>query len=247
MRPGSGFGRGATLLRQALVENSPLRRADPRAKLLLCLCASLTVMLPLERLLFSVIVYLGLVIWARLLPEVLRQVWRLRWLLLILFVLDAWLVSLELAVTITVRLALLSSVFHLLFATTTAREMGLALESLRLPYRYAFSLSLAMNSLGVLEEEWQAIREAQTVRGALPNVHGWRKLVQQIGSLVALTVPAILLTTRRAWAATEAAYTRGFDSPHRRPFQRLLFTSFDWALVLLSGAVVLLLFFWRLP
>ena len=84
-----------------------------------------------------------------------------------LFVLDALLINLELAVTVTLRIAMLAGVFTLLFATTTPAEFTLALEKLRLPYRYAFSLGLAFQSLTLLEEEWNSILEAQRRRGAL--------------------------------------------------------------------------------
>ena len=50
--------------------------------------------------------------------------------------------------------------------------------------------------------------------------------------LVALAVPAIVLTTKRAWSMTEAAYARGFESPHRRSFHRLRFRRRDWLLML---------------
>ena len=53
--------------------------------------------------------------------------------------------------------------------------------------------------------------------------------------LVALAVPAVVLTTKRAWAMTEAAYARGFDSPHRRPYRQLAMGWLDW--LLLAGAV----------
>ena len=68
----------------ALVEASPLRRADPRTKLALSLCASLAVALPLERLAVFMGVYAALLLWARLLPEAARQVWRLKWVLIVL-------------------------------------------------------------------------------------------------------------------------------------------------------------------
>ncbi len=75
-----------------------------------------------------------------------------------------WLISLELAVTVTLRIAMLAGVFTLLFATTTPAEFTLALENLGLPYRYAFSLGLAFQSLTLLEEEWNGILEAQRSR-----------------------------------------------------------------------------------
>jgi len=81
-----------------LVEHSPLRRADPRTKLALCLCASLAVMLELEKLVTFMLLYGLLLVWARLFPQAARQVWRLKWVLVVLLVVDWWLVNLELAV-----------------------------------------------------------------------------------------------------------------------------------------------------
>jgi energy-coupling factor transport system permease protein len=239
------FGQLGKTHGQVLVEASPLRAADPRTKLAISLCASLAVMLPLERLLAFLVLYLLLLGWGRLLRQAGEQVWRIKWVLLVLFVLDWWLVGVNLAVVITLRLVLLAGVFALFFATTTAGELGLALESLRLPYRYAFSISLAFQSLGLLDDEWRSIHEAQSARGALPRNMGLPKFLRQIGDLVALTVPAIVLTTKRAWAMTEAAYARGFDSPHRRPFRQLKWGRLDW--MLLTGAVIAagLLLFWR--
>lgn len=230
----------------ALVEGSPLRRFDPRAKLALCLCASLMVMLPLERLAIFCLIYILLLTWARLLRPAAAQVWRMRWILIILFAVDWWLVGLDLAAIITLRLVLLAGVFALLFSTTTITEFRLALERLRLPYRYAFSLGLAFQSLSLLDDEWRAIREAQKVRGIALNMRGLRSLLRQAGDLVALTVPAVALTTRRAWAITESAYARGFDSPHRQAYHVLALKFQDWAMMSAALLVaVSLLFLWR--
>jgi energy-coupling factor transport system permease protein len=229
----------------ALVESSPLRHADPRAKLALCLAASLAVMLPLEKLAVFMGFYLLLIAWARLLPEAARQVWRLKWVLVLLFLLDWLLVSLDLAAVVTLRLVLLAGSFALFFSTTTPGELCLALEWMRLPYRYAFSVSLAFQSVGLLDEEWRTIHEAQRARGAWYPAGGWRKLIARLGDLVALAVPAIVLTTKRAWAMTEAAYARGFDSPHRQPFRRLAMRWPDWILLAVAAAVISVIFLWR--
>jgi energy-coupling factor transport system permease protein len=235
-------GRPRTL---ALVEASPLRRADPRSKLGLSLCTSLAVMLPLEKLVAFMALYFVLLLWARLLPEAARQVWRLKWVLIVLFVVDWLLVSPDLAVIITLRLILLAGAFALFFSTTTPGELRLALEWLRVPYRYAFSVSLAFQSVALLDDEWRAIGEAQRARGAWAPGSSWRELLKRLGDLVALTVPAIVLTTKRAWAMTEAAYARGFDSPHRRPYQQLSMGWLDWLLLAGTVAVVAALLLWR--
>jgi energy-coupling factor transporter transmembrane protein EcfT len=238
-------GRGRSP-RDSLVSTSPLRRADPRTKLALALCASLAVMLPLERLVAAMALYALLLLWARLLPAAARQVWRLKWLLLVLFLIDWLVIDLELAVIITLRLILLAGSFALFFATTTPVELCLALEWMRVPYRYAFSVSLAFQSLDLLEEEWRSIHEAQVVRGAWAGDGRWQRLLVRVLNSVALVVPAIVLTTKRAWAITEAAHARGFDSPRRRPFRQLRMTGFDWGLMALASLACTGLVAWRL-
>ncbi len=228
-----------------LIENSPLRKSDPRAKLILSLCASTAVMLPLERLAIFMVVYLFILIWAGLLKEAARQVWRLKWILCLLFLLDWWLIGIDLAVVITLRLVLLAGVFTLFFFTTSPSEVSLTLESLHLPYRYAFSISLAFQSLSLLAEEWQSIREAQKVRGIDTDINGWQKITHQIQKQIALTVPAIVLVTKRAWAITEAAYARGFDSPERKPFKHLVFKRKDWIIMISAIGFMVMLFFLR--
>ncbi len=227
-----------------LVENSPLRNADPRTKLFLSLAISLVVMTSIERLLIFLGVYLLFLIWARLLAPTVQHIWRLKWLLIFLFAFDWWLISLDHAVLICIRLILLTGVFALFFSTTNTRELGLALEKLHVPYRYAFSLSLAFQSLGLLDDEWRAIREAQSSRGALPDSSSFWKLITNVGDLISLTVPAIVLTTKRAWAITEASYARGFDSPHRVSYHTLEFSRLDF-LLMAGTALLLILVFWR--
>ena len=142
-----------------LIEELPLRRVDPRTKLFVSVAVSLVVMMPLERLAMFLGVYVLFLLWARSLIPAAEQIWRLKWLLLLLFAFDRWLISLLHAVTICARLILLAGIFALFFSTTTTRELGLALEKLCVPYRYAFSLSLAFQSLGLLDDEWRVIRE----------------------------------------------------------------------------------------
>jgi len=228
-----------------LVAASPLRGADPRAKLALSLGASCLVMLPWQQLAAVLAVYAAFLLWARLLPQAARQAWRLKWLLLVLFALDWWLVGIDLAIAVSLRLLLLAGSFTLLIATTTPGELLLALEWLRLPYRYAFSIGLAFQSAGLLDEEWRAIREAQQARGAWSPPRGWRDLFSRVRDLVALAVPAVVLATQRAWAVTEAAYARGFDSPHRRPYRRLSPRPLDWLLLLAAVALVVVSLYWR--
>jgi energy-coupling factor transport system permease protein len=237
---------GTPRFAQAIVADSPLRQADPRTKLALCLVASMAVMLPVERLIAFVAFFVLLVLWARLLPQAAQQIWRVKWLLIFLFLVDWWVVSLELAIVVSLRLALMAAVFVLFVGTTTPRELCLALERMRVPYRYAFGLSLAFQSVGLLETEWFAIQEAQRARGAVSlELTSWKRNVRQVHDLVALVVPAIVLTTRRAWEITEAAYARGFDAPHRVAYRQLEMRLLDWLLLSGTAIISLALMAWK--
>jgi len=233
------------LFESMLCEESPLRKMDPRSKLFMSLIVSLVVMFPLERLAIFFALYLGFMLWAGLFSRFIHQVYRLKWVLIVLFIVDWLAVSPELAGEITLRLVLITSVFTTLIATTTPGELGLAFEALHFPYRLSFSINLAFQSLGLLQEEWNAIWEAQKSRGILPSLNSFKNLYQRVGDLVALTVPAIVLTTRRAWAITECAYARGFDSPKRAPFYTLRLHWPDWAAMLIPLSLVLALYLWR--
>lgn len=228
-----------------IIEDSPLRHFDPRTKLALSLSTSLAVMLPLEQLAVAVVIYAGLIIWAKVYPQALKQLWRLKWLLLGLFIIDWVVVSLELATSVTLRISLLASTFSLFFSTTTPAEFRLALESFGFPYRYAFSLSLAFQNLAEFDRETRLIRESQRSRGAWQPAEGWKKIIQFTRDLVSLTVPAIVMTTKRAWTTTEAAYVRGFNSPKRRPYQKLSMSSKDWLLIAISVLIGVALVVWR--
>ncbi|MEJ2747770.1 MAG: energy-coupling factor transporter transmembrane component T [Anaerolineae bacterium] len=223
-----------------LIAGSPLRAADPRVRLVFSMATSLAIMLPIERLLLFLAFYAGLLLWGRLSRPVVQQLWRLKWALLFLFAIDWLVVDLNLAIMVTLRVILLANAFVFLVYTTTPGELRLVLEWLRLPTRYAFSLSLAFQSLNLLAGEWQNIREAQQARGAWQQIEwkGWRGLPAQIRELVALTVPAIVLTTKRAWAMTEAAHARGFDAPHRRSYYQLAMGWWDWLLLAVVTAVL---------
>lgn len=229
----------------SLAADSPLRAVDPRAKLALCLGISLTVMLPLSRLVLFIAIYGIFLWWSKLLWITLQQVWRLKWVLVVLFFFDWWLVDLTHAATVVSRLSLLTGIFTIFFGTTTTHEFSLALEQLSVPYRYAFSLRIAFQSIGLLGDEWKAIKEAQIARGAWEKPEGLAGVFKNIRHWISLTVPAVVLTTKRAWSITEAAYARGFDSPRRRPSQTLSFHWWDWMLLVLTFGFLSVLYLWR--
>ena len=205
-----------------VVEDSFLRRLDARTKLALALLVSAAVMLPLAPLAAFAAGFGVFVLAAGVGSRVWSPLWRIRWLLLVLFALDWAFVGPQLAVVVTLRLALLVTAFQVVLATTRPEELREALERLGMPERVAFSLAVAQRSLGDFEREWRRILEAQQARGIVFAVAGetrvqhLRRLWRQSPGLV---VPAIVLATQRAWAVHEAAAVRGLGSApaHRAP------------------------------
>jgi energy-coupling factor transport system permease protein len=245
MNPFRRQGRGEHRRLVRIVHESPLRAVDPRVKFEISILIALAVMLPLGRLAIFWLVFAALMFPARLAGEMWHQIRRIAWILVALFILDWLTIGLEFAVLITLRFSLVVSAFVIFFATTRPEEFRLALERLGLPYPYAFSFSLAFLSISLMNEEWQTIWEAQRSRGAWEERKGIRRIGERLNDLVALGVPAIVLTVKRAWTFTEAAYTRGFDSPQRRPYRQLVMRPIDWALSVGSLVAIVLVFVWR--
>jgi energy-coupling factor transport system permease protein len=226
----------------AMVVASPLGRVDPRAKLLLATVIACCVMLPLEKLSVFWLLFMVFISMVGLAGAVLLRIRRIAFIIVILFFIDWFVVDVQFAVLITLRLTLLVSSFVIFFSTTRPEEFRLALESLRLPYRYAFSLSLSLFSVTAIYEEWRAIREAQRSRGAWEEGKGLRKIGRMVGGVVALVVPAVVLTVKRAWLLTESAHTRGFDSPRRCSCRRLIMKPIDWTVLLVTLSITVLFF-----
>jgi energy-coupling factor transport system permease protein len=228
----------------SLVEASPLRSFDPRTKLALSLAVSLAVMFPMYKLSVVALALVLLLAWSRLLRYAAEVLWRMKWVLVILFLGDWILVSLDLATAVVFRLILLACSFTLVFFTTTPGELRMALERCGVPHRYSFSLSTAFQSLGFLREELLQIREAQKARGAYHDAGRRIPIFTQVRELVAFSVPVVVLTTKRAWAITEAAYARGFESPNRQPYRRLSVQAGDWILLSILAAMCAAMILW---
>jgi energy-coupling factor transporter transmembrane protein EcfT len=232
----------------AIAEDSFLRAADPRTKIALAFAASAAVALPLHALALVAGCLAGLLAAGRLAQQAAAQLWRARVWFCVLFVLDWIFVDFDFAVLIALRLTVLAAAFTVVFATTTADELCLAGERLGLSRRLAFALATAFRSLGLVEREWREIVEAQQARGITVEVvatPGWRGWRERLGTAAALVVPAIVLAVQRAWALSEAAAVRGFESPLRLPYRTLRLRPLDHALLAATAVVLGGSLFWR--
>jgi energy-coupling factor transporter transmembrane protein EcfT len=235
---------GRRLAPPGVVPHSPLRRVDARAKLALSLCASAAIMLPLVPLAVFLAGFVALVVAGGLVQPATAQLRRIAPLLGLLLAVD-WLVAgFAFALLITLRMALLVTAFTVLVTTTTPTELSAGLECLGVPRRLAFALASAYRAVSQIEREWQTIVEAQRARGLGAVRADRRRWQARLGDTVGLVVPAIVLATQRAWTLTEAAATRGLESP-RRSVRRRSLPGLDWALLATAIGLLLILLRWR--
>ncbi|HVO22325.1 MAG TPA: energy-coupling factor transporter transmembrane component T [Candidatus Margulisiibacteriota bacterium] len=227
--------------RPLVVQDSFLRQIDPRTKIALAVATSAAAGLPLPSLALVAACFVGLLVVADVARPAAAQLWRGRLWFAVLFLLDWVFVSLAFAALITLRLALLTSSCILIFATTTPDELRLAGERLGLPPRLAFAFATAFGSLGLMEREWRGILEAQQARGiesAPARTHWWELRGADLTRVAALVMPAIVLATQHAWAISEAAAARGFESPERRAYRVLRLRPVDHALLAATALVL---------
>lgn len=194
-------------------------RLDVRVKLLIGLSTAVCVFLALRELLILSGAVLLVLAGGGVASNAMRSLFKIRWALLFIFTVDWVVVDALFAVTICLRFILLTISLFLFTGTTSHEELYSLLRWLRVPSPAAFSLVTGLRSVQIVSGEWRSVREAQKVRGLQHRFRftGLKRIRQSIESLLPLCVPAIVLSVRRSWSITEAAYLRGFDeqSPER--------------------------------
>jgi hypothetical protein len=98
-------------------------------------------------------------------------------------------------------------------ATTRVEELARALRTLRVPYHFGFTLTLAVRLVPVFFNAAVAVHEAQRCRG-LDVERG--SLRVRTGHYARLIVPVFLGALRRADHMAMALETRGFNAGRRR-------------------------------
>jgi energy-coupling factor transport system permease protein len=99
----------------------------------------------------------------------------------------------------------------ILFALTTSnKEIIVALIKLKVPYEFAYSLSIAFLFLPILLKEIKEVIIAQKIRGhkLIFNIFKPKKTVM---SLEPIIIPVILLLVNRSFSLSLAAEARGFN------------------------------------
>lgn len=205
-----------------------LHNLDPRSKLLFSIIITVsalffTEIVPLLIILLSLI---PIITSGRLIKQWLKSIRGLAFLFIIIIILNTFFLSFSYAISMILRISIMVSAFSIFFLTVDPNDLALSLISMKVPYEYAFSFSLAFRFVPTIAIEAQNIQDAQQSRGYEMQTSGF---INQIKNLFPLLVPLIICSIKRAFNVAEALESRAFGSQKERTFlYTIKYSIKDW-------------------
>jgi energy-coupling factor transport system permease protein len=209
-------------------KNSFIHNLDPRAKLLFSIVYSVSGLLftELVPLLILFLTLIPLIFLGKMFKEWMRSIRGLSSLILIIIVLNTYFLSLAYAISMIIRILIMITAFSIFFLTVHPNDLALSLISMKVPYEFAFSFSLAFRFVPTIAIEAQNIMDAQQSRGYEMKQTG---LINQIKNLFPLLVPLIVSSIKRAFNVAEALESRAFGSiKNRTYYYSIKYSVKDW-------------------
>ncbi|MBN2229483.1 MAG: energy-coupling factor transporter transmembrane protein EcfT [Candidatus Thorarchaeota archaeon] len=230
-------------------QDSIIHRLDPRAKLLMSIVSATISLLFLE--IIPLLIVLGflipLLVAAKSLGRWLKSMKGLAVLLVFILVFNTLLSTapnpVNHSISLTLRLVCLMTSFSIFFLTVHPDELSQALIQMRVPFEFAFAMSMAMRYVPTLGQEAYAIMDAQKARGVELDKGN---LLKRIRNIIPIIVPLIIVSIRRALSIAESMESRGFGASKTRTYMDTLsFRKRDWGVVILSLLALLIVFYLR--
>jgi len=222
-------------------KDTPVHKLDPRTKGVYVACATAVTLMfatpvpPLIVLLTSV----ALVAVARVLREWASTMRGVAFLSAFVFAVNYLMApeaKLNYAVSMTLRLVALTSVFSVFFLTTSPEDFALALLKLGVPYEYTLVFTMALRFVPTLARDLQMIIDAQRSRGLELERGG---LLQRVKRFLPILIPLIVYEIKRSFMIAEALEARAFGAVETRTFfYELRMRLSDWAACALSLAAL---------
>jgi len=233
-------------------KQSFLHSLDPRAKLIFSIIYTISALLftNIIPLLFIFLSLLPLVLIGKLFRQWVKSIRGLSFLILFIVILNTLFISLSFAMAMILRIYIMVSAFSIFFLTVDPNDLALSLLSMKLPYEFAFSFSLAFRFVPTIAVEAQNILDAQQSRGYEMQKKG---LINQIKNLFPLLIPLIINSIKRAFNVAEALESRAFGSGKERTYYYSIKYSFKdylftiYLLVFLAFVIFLRVHFNSMP
>jgi len=232
--------------------DSLIHRLDPRAKFLVTL-GFFTVALMFTNiyvLLFTFFTQVPLVLLAKSADRWLRSM--RGGLFLGLFILITNVIfgtPLASALAFMVRFFAIVSAFSFFFMTTSADDLGLALEQIHVPYSISFTFTTAVRLVPTMALDAQTVVDAQRSRGLELDKGNFMKRVR---NYIPILIPLIISAIRRSVELAEALESRAFGASEKRTAIVTLKLHFaDYVAILATtlglAAAVYVYFYVKLP
>ncbi len=209
-------------------KKSIMHKMDPRSKLVLSLIYTISALLFNEiiPLFFIFLSLVPIILLGKLFKQWIKSIRGLSFLIIFIVVLDTLFISFSFAIAMIFRILTMVSAFSIFFLTVDPNDLALSLISMKVPYEFAFSFSLAFRFVPTIAYEAQNIIDAQQSRGYEMQQKG---LINQIKNLFPLLIPLIICSIRRAFNVAEALESRGFGSDKERSYYHTIKYSLkDW-------------------
>jgi energy-coupling factor transport system permease protein len=105
------------------------------------------------------------------------------------------------------------SAFSIFFMTTSADDLGLALEKIHAPYAIAFTFTTAVRLVPTMAIDAQTVVDAQRSRGLELDKGNF---VKRIRNYIPILIPLIISAIRRSVELAEALEARAFGATEKR-------------------------------
>ncbi|MGA2971689.1 MAG: energy-coupling factor transporter transmembrane component T [Candidatus Bathyarchaeia archaeon] len=196
--------------------DSPIHRLDPRSKFIL------TIGFFVSALMFTNIIALLVIFFAQVPGIVLAKSPR-RWLrslrgglflFIFIFVMNVIFgTPIVTALAFAIRFLAIMSAFSFFFMTTSADDLGLALEQIHVPYSISFTFTTAVRLVPTMAVDAQTVVDAQRSRGLELDKGNFMK---RIRNYIPILIPLIISAIRRSVELAEALESRAFGASEKR-------------------------------
>ena len=198
-------------------ESNLIYNLDPRTKIFILICYSILSLMfsnffILLILFLTLLQFFGL---ARNFKRLLSFNKNLSIMIFFVFIINIFFFDLDFAFAMIIRLLILMDSFLLFFTTMHPDELAQSLSKMKIPFIYAYSISLATRFVPTLSEEAQKIRHAQMARGIDLQAGS---MFQQIKNYIPLLIPLFVSSIRKAHIVAESLESRGFNAHIKRTF-----------------------------
>jgi energy-coupling factor transport system permease protein len=196
--------------------DSPIHRLDPRSKFILTL-GFFAVSLLFTNIYALLVVFIVQIPWVLLARSVNRWLRSMRgglFLGFFIFVMNVIFgTPIVSSLAFTTRFFAIMSAFSFFFMTTSADDLGLALEQIHVPYSISFTFTTAVRLVPTMAIDAQTVVDAQRSRGLELDKGNF---IKRVRNYIPILIPLIISAIRRSVELAEALESRAFGATENR-------------------------------